>query len=586
MSNKAKKRILKYQQFNQPLNQPRVEERNWDFKFWTITLIILSLTLYIIVTLPFLTNKIMAGHDAGAHYNYTNVFQKALAQGQFPVRITGWTIPGFDQPLFNFYQPGFYYLVQSLLIFGADIPTSINLTNLLLYLLGCGLMFLFVRNLFGTLGGLISAAFYAFAPYHISDIFVRSAFPESTALAFVPGVFWASERFISTKSLYWLSLISLFTALILISHPPTFLMFSIPILLFYLIFKIPVKTLAFLFGSLLLGFLLAGFFIIPAILEQPLIQSPWLKIGYYDFHQHFACLPQLIWSNWGYGISTSGCDDGFSFQLGLLHWGVLLILLSIFFYSIFKRKVQTQSKIIAWVLLVSFIGMFLTLEISKTIWENTPFFPFIQYPWRFLSLPIFALSVGSSLILEMISSRVMKLVCFTSLILLIPITYAWFFHPYQYYEKSVFESQISKFTPEFGYFPKWTQILPNPATVSFEEAAIAGGEGKITKVKSTSISKQWAVEASGSSTIQLFTHYFPNWQVKVNEQVTKFDYSNEFGFISVNVNGGYNIITANYSQTSIQKLANLISVVALLIIILIPASRFINNKELIQKFSF
>src|SRR3954468_16934635 len=63
------------------------------------------------LVLPFVHPGLPFGHDLSAHLTYSYLFDRALRGGQFPVRWTHGVAAGHGQPLFNFYQPGFYYAV-------------------------------------------------------------------------------------------------------------------------------------------------------------------------------------------------------------------------------------------------------------------------------------------------------------------------------------------------------------------------------------------------------------------------------------------------------------------------------------------
>lgn len=569
MSKSKKRKKLKYLQ-QYPTQE--VKKDNFDLAFWSKTAVVLSLLIYIFLIIPFTKQGVMSGHDIGAHMTYTKIFQQALSEGQLPVRMIDWVVPGFNQPLFNFYQPGGYYLAQLPHLWGTDTVGSIYLTTILLWGLSAYLMFLFAKNLLGSrLAGFLAAAFYTFAPYHIADVFVRAALGEFAALAFIPGLFWAVERFLATGKRYYLLPIGIFTTLTIISHPPTLLMFAVPLGLFV---ALQIRLISLirpigLISALALGFFMAGFFIIPSLTEQQFIQNIWLKIGYYDFHQHFACFTQLIWSNWGYGISGSSCNDGFSFQLGILHWLALLGAISYLAIGL-MRPIRPIGLILPWLLAIAFFGLFMTLESSRSIWENTPFLPFLQYPWRFLAVAIFATSIMGGFLINLVPAGWGRLAFFVTTIIMVPLFYAWFLHPATYYPKEVFEKEnLVRFTPEFGYFPKFTQLVPDPKGVPKEEASIAGGEGTVNKTSSTFTSKKWQVEAKSEVLLHLYVHYFPGWQVLIDGKSVKPNYGNEFGFIEIPIEKGTHQITAVYKETAIQSWSNLASILAITTLIIL-----------------
>ena len=107
-------------------------------------LLLLAFALLPVLT-PFTNPGFPAGHDAGAHLTYVYRMDHALSEGQFPVRWVEATKPGHGQPLFNFYQVGFSYLVALL---HRVVPLSYALKAMppLLWWTGAGFMYLLCRR--------------------------------------------------------------------------------------------------------------------------------------------------------------------------------------------------------------------------------------------------------------------------------------------------------------------------------------------------------------------------------------------------------------------------------------------------------
>ncbi len=78
-----------------------------------------------------------ATHDSAAHFTYAYLFDRAIAQGQFPVRWIEWVRDGHGQPLFSFYQPGLYYLTQITHVVVPSLSRSLSVTVLIAWCLGC-----------------------------------------------------------------------------------------------------------------------------------------------------------------------------------------------------------------------------------------------------------------------------------------------------------------------------------------------------------------------------------------------------------------------------------------------------------------
>lgn len=584
--------------------------RDFDFKFWKNVLIFLSLFLYLILFPPFFRNQTLAGHDAGAHLTYLRLVSDALSQGQFPVRWIEWVSPGQNQPLFSYYQPLLYYLGQIPHFLGLDIMNSLYATVLFLWLFSGLTTYLFVKNITKeSLAGVTAACLYIFAPYHILDVFVRTAYPESIALAFAPGMFWALERLFTTGKVTYLAFLSVFIAATFISHPPTLLMFGVP-LAFYLgfiitnklKFNISLKSLTKKIIYVFLGFVLAGglssFFAIPALLQQNLTKAASLNAGYLDFHNHFVCLTQLFWSNWGYGTSQAGCSDQISFQLGIINWVVILGIIGILTYYAYKKTSHYFNRDAVFWALIAFSGMYMTLSFSLAFWEGTPYLSFLQFPWRFLSVAIFASAILSGIVFKYLKKESYKLILFVILMIATPLLSYQYLQPAAYLDKGYFAQDSPDFykgiakgqggTAEMGYFPKTMDVLPEQNKVPPSEVAFSSDKATGKIIKNTFTYKEFTVSSNSPIQAEVFIHYFPGWRFYINGSEVKPNTSNIYDFVFLDVPKGDNNIIAAFTDTPLIILSNLITLVSIIIfigLIIVSESReFFKKQKLSQGF--
>ena len=608
MSRKHKKKIQFYP--TSYLNQKKDSQDDFDLKFWKNILIFLSLFIYLILFPPFFKDQTLGGHDAGAHLTYLRLMTDALSQGQFPVRWIEWVTPGQNQPLFSYYQPLLYYLGQIPHFLGFDILNSLYITVLFLWLFSGLITYLFVKNITkNALAGLVASCLYVFAPYHILDVFVRSAYPESIALAFAPGMFWAVERFITTEKRIYLSLLAVFTAATFVSHPPTLLMFGVPLLLYicFLFFtkfksefnlKLLIKN-AFL---VLLGFVLGGglsaFFALPALLQQNLTKSSTLSAGYLDFHNHFVCLTQLFWSNWGYGTSQPGCSDQISFQLGIINWVIIIaIITTLIFYFYKKINHPTNKHAIFW-LAMAFFGMYMTLSVSQPFWEGIPYASFLQFPWRFLAVAIFAVSVLSGILFTYLKKETYKIGLFIVLMIITPVLSYSFLQPAAYLPKDYFAQDSQDFykgiakgqqggTAEIGYFPRTMDVLPEVGKISPFGAAIVNQDVNASAsgntIKSTFTYKEFVINSYLPIKIELFVHYFPGWKFTVNGNSVKPDTANIYDFVYLDLPAGNNKIVAEFTNTPTVSIANYVTLISILLLIILAASSVVKKFPKIKR---
>lgn len=568
-----------------------------EAKSWYKVIVLLSLLFFVPSFAPFLKNQIILGHDIQLHLVYLRKFQDAFFAGQFPVRMIDWFIPGFNQPLFNFYQPGFYYLSLIPKFLGLTDLGALNVTLIFLWATSAILMFLFTRRHFGNLGGILAGYLYLIAPYHLLDIFVRVALPELAALSFMPGVFWALKSYFDTRKGYYLTLMSFFVALASVSHPPTIIMFA-PLFLFYIGYLLYIDRSYLLLGSILASFLIGfgiiSFFLIPAFFEQQYIQTVFLRTGYYDFHNHFVCLQQLFIPFWDYGTSAVGCSDGISFQLGLMHWLVVILIISLFVIkfifkkadswlpkSIFNLSSLNNKKYILFItfLIPLFLSLYMTLSATQFIWETLPYLQYIQYPWRFLSVAIFSSSFLAGGLLLVFSRDSYKYGVYVAIILLSALSYGSYIKPVAYatadqvYPQSgvlkLTETDLEKFVPEPGYMPKWTQILPAGSDRPKDEIKIASDSASINSSSLSAAFKQYDITASKSTPARFYTHFFPGWKIFIDNKEYQPNFDNIYGYMDVTIPTGRHKVVLVFANTFVRSVANNLSVSFLLVSLLL-----------------
>ncbi len=554
-------------------------------------IIISSLVIYLILFPPFLKNQTLTGHDTSAHLTYSRIFTDALSQGQFPVRWIEWVSLGQSQPLFSFYQPLLYYLVSIIHLFGFSILSSLYITILALWLLSGLLMFLFIRNLTrNSLGGAVASLLYVFAPYHILDVFARAAYPEATALAFVPGVFYGLERFFTTKKPIYLSLNALFFAAIFLSHPPTLIMFLLPITCFlaYLIYieytqgelKNTLKTGFKAILSFFLGVGISSFFSVPAFLNQNLIKASSLNVGYLDFHKHYVCLLQLFDPSWNYGVSNLGCSDQMSFQFGIVNWVILIILISSLIY-LKLQKIQTQNNHLALLFIaISLIALYMTTSFSQPFWEQTPYLAFIQFTWRFLAVAIFSASVLGGILFIYLKNKIYQLIAFLVLAITIPLFSFSYLQPAQYLPADYFKQDSNDFysntlnstngNAELGYMPKNVEILALPQNIPLSQMQIDDKNARVKTLINHFHYKEWEIQSPNNTEGLIFIHYFPGWKFKINNQEAKINANNIYDLVSISIPQGQSRIVAKFENTTLINVTNLISLISIIISLLIP----------------
>ncbi len=366
-------------------------------------------------------------HDLDHHLVRSLDALYTLKEGHFPLRWAGLLNFGCGTPIYNFFNPLFYYLSPILIVVLGNIMDSIRIINLLSLFFGSLFIYLWLKNETSNLpASLVAALLYLYAPYRFVLIYVRGS-PEYLAYAILPAVFYFySLAFKKERPFNYLLLASLFGGLSSISHNVVFLL-STPVIAIYLLLKVlenkktAIKNFSLILFSFISIFGLGAFFIIPAFLEQQFTQIGTPAFWYKD---HFPILKQLISSPWGYGDSASSVImDAMSFRLGVTHWAVLLLTFIFIGYKLFRSRLNMSSKFILNNLWLSVFGtlalifIFLDLPVSNFFWEKATILQAIQFPWRILGITVFITSALAAFLLSKIRSKWLYL----SLLIIIPL---------------------------------------------------------------------------------------------------------------------------------------------------------------------
>ncbi|HEY5601130.1 MAG TPA: 6-pyruvoyl-tetrahydropterin synthase-related protein [Patescibacteria group bacterium] len=507
---------------------------------------------------------------------------KCFSDGQIPCRWVPDMGYGYGYPLFNYYPPFPYYLGEAIHLLGFSFLDTIKVLYILVFLTSGFAMYLLAKEFWGRLGGIVSAVFYVWAPYHAVDVYVRGAMNEAWAVVFFPAILWSLYKLIVENRWIFVVWSALFIALAALSHNPTLMVFIPGALIWVIFWVFRTKSLKKVFPKLAISGIwalgLAAFFTIPVILELKYVHFESLFIGYFNYLAHFLNLDQLFISRyWGYGSSFFGTEDTMSFSVGHLHW--IASLASLIAALKFRKQNPKISLVIIFFFAWTLIYTFLAHQRSALIWKIIPQLASLQFPWRMLALTMLGTSflAGSMLLLLNRTKQHIRIICFGMLILAVVIFNYSFFTWREFYPEMTDEQKFSgrewelqKTAGIFDYLPN--QIPLPPANPPDGDAKFIAGDGEFTVEKKVSNIQIFEVDVkSDSATFQINTFYFPGWKVFVDGQEISIDpyRDKEYGIMIVDLPKGEHKVVAEFNETPIRKASNAISAFSWLILILV-----------------
>ena len=523
--------------------------------------------------------------------------EKCILDGQIPCRWVPDMANSYGYPLFNFYPPLPYLIGEGIRVIGFSFVDTAKLL-FAFSIIGSGIaMYFLAKEFFGRIGGILSAIFYIWAPYHAVDVYVRGAMNESWALVWFPLIFLFSYKLITvnrqliTKNIIFLSL---FYSLLFLSHNLMVLIFT-PIFTGWVILFLWLKKawsqlpLLILAGLWSLG--LAAFFTIPAILENNLTHLQSQLQGYFEYSAHFVTMNQLFISRfWGYQGSAWGIEnDGMSFAIGHLHWILSLLILVAALIKLIKAISKNELRkhpivfSVLFMIAVGWLAAFMTHSRSTFIYLALPFLQYVQFPWRFLTIVIFSLSFcigvipgvfadlksGRGLLFKFLATPPQLLI--TLLLALCIILFNWnYFKP--------MEGKMGPLTDEekfsgvawelqqaggvWDYLPK--SAVRNPLDFKKSVADVVTGQATLLGATQGTYWIQFDVDAKSDSTIRLNTISFPQWKVSSKNRSIDYYIADDemWGRMYIDLPAGQHTIYAQLYNTLPRTIANIISLLA------------------------
>jgi hypothetical protein len=330
-----------------------------------------------------------------------------LRAGVFPARWMPDAAFGLGYPFFNFYAALPYYLAAGLNALGVNLLTAVKLTQTVGMFAAAGAMVLFARTMLPRWGATLAAAAYVLAPFHLVNVYVRGdSLSEFWAFVWYPLILWTIRQ--ATKDerrktkdrlrhvVYRLSsvvVLALCLTGLVLTHNVSALIFA-PFAAIYALALLVRRArqsndfvISWLRGAMPLvlaaiwALALSAWFWLPALGEASGVQLGEQTTGYFNYANHFRAA-NLIQPSFIFDYSVD--DQGNAFGMGLIQAVLVALGAGVWLMSNWRaRRSYFDIALIAGLFLLS---TFMLTPLSQFIWDRTPLLPLAQFPWRFLSV--------------------------------------------------------------------------------------------------------------------------------------------------------------------------------------------------------
>jgi hypothetical protein len=478
--------------------------------------ILLSILSGILVMLPVLLWGVPNGADLTNHFRFTLPLFDEIAGGNYS---PGWLDEsnfGFGDPRFRFYPPFVYYLLCLFRFLTNDWYAATLLVFTLFSVIGALGVYFWTRNHLSQPIALMAAALFVLTPYHLAQFYQASLLAEFAATSLLPLAFLAVEKLLtkSNKDLSTplgdIALLGASYSLIVTTHLPTAVIGSLSLGVFALLmtgWKENKKGLMFCAMGIFLGLLSSSWFWVKMVSELAWIQAgSGVSSAYYDYRNNFVFSPFAM--------------DNINTFYGSMMTGLTIILL---FPSIFIWKKilweKEYPKALRVILILSFVSLLMTTELSRPVWVIVPKLKDVQFPYRWLTVasimicPVAALSI--SIWKERIKQKNVRVFQW-ALLLFFAGGSAFTIYDVvidtEYFSRGVFEQKISE-ARGGASFKDW---LPRNAKelkdLSPMSEKITAGDRQISSIEWRSHRRTFSVAAGAETVAHVRSYYYPLWR--------------------------------------------------------------------------
>lgn len=474
---------------------------------------------------------------------------------------------GNGYPVFNFYAPATYYVAEIMNLLGMGYYVALMVSfALFVGVAGIGAYWL-ALDLFGRKqhgAAFVAGVAYMYAPYLLSNVFIRGAIAEVGAQALLPWIFWSIRRLIlGEKPWQYLLAVGLSLGGLALTHNIT-LLFATPVLLLYalVIWWQSGRTVSTLVRT---GIGFAAAMGISAVFWLPLIgERSHLADTAYEVSILF--LPENVWTWSNFVDLHLFFEYTFSppYQLGWLQLGLALA------GFVLVRRLTREWIFFGVVVLVLSLAIG---EWTLPIWFSVEILQIAQFPWRLLGIVSLPLALFAAALVTRLSTP--RLHATGVLILMLVIVLGqrpqldWIdILPSD--SDAVRLSSVAQFELETGslgtssaqeFVPRWVESFyytPSPTDLPPAQGV------NVTVHTADAFEVSASVTSQSDSFLRFATFYFPGWEVRIDGTPQESYPSTNLGLLTVDLPAGEHEVELVWRGTTLQQWAGTISLVTVL----------------------
>lgn len=540
---------------------------------------IIILIFAIIVSIPMLNEDFNIYSDDGIqHIARLMGTTQSIEEGQIIPVIMSNFCNGFGYSWNIFYSPLTAFLPLVFSIFTHSFELILKLFIILVAFLSGIAMYEFVNKISkNRYAGLMAAMVYIFAPYRLTDTYIRVAISELTSFIFLPIVFHGMYNIFNSeeKSIKKSLLLGLGATGLIITHS-VIAMYTAIFCFIYLLINIKElknkQVIKMLVINILLIILLTSFYTIPLLEHKLSADYEVFKPGRMErtdsLIQNKIKPIQLIYT----------APYNFCFEIGLVSIiGLVLTILA-------HKKIEKSAKKFYWFALISGI-VCVIMSLNFFPFEKMPaILKMLQFTFRLLEFSSFFFAalagINYSLVIKNFKLRDILIICFVTILLLRPAYNNCVGFGKQWSEDKLWPAvEVNENTGRVHAGCATFEYLPSKAYENLDyiktrenRVYVLSGSATIENEEKNGTKMTFNVSnIEENTTLELpYIYYLGyNIQIEQNGQILTLEtFESSNGFVAVNLpNTEDGKITVKYTGTTIMQISYIVSIITFISIV-------------------
>jgi hypothetical protein len=470
----------------------------------------------LLALLPAVIRGIPHNYDLQHHYHFALPFYEALIGGNLFPSWLAESNYGFGDPVFRFYPPAFYYLLAIGRAITGDWYVATLLVLSAVSIAGSIGAYFWARCFVTRNNAALAGCFYAFMPYHVSEIYQAALLAEFAAGAALLFSFAYLRKVCDEGKTLHLAGLAFSYSLLLLTHLPLAVMGSLTLLVYGCCSIERRKFSSTLLKlSAALGLAIAG---TAFYWSRMLFELSWIRSD--SSHPN-----PLLDYRLNFLLASFSPEQNLSlWWMNMLMLATLVMLLPAL---VLLRRQAPDRRITFALFVILCFAIFMATPLSKFVWHLLPPLQRIQHPFRWLavisSVVPLLLAISASFWLRQFRSRLrpLALLAVGALAISLAFTAGQTIRDANYLSRSDFEELLRplKEAPSINaWLPVWAESASRggpaddrcvpPAVPS---SLVEAGNRAVSVEKWEGEERRFVVSEGSEPFARVRTFYYPHW---------------------------------------------------------------------------